>query len=1058
MKKRTIHILLLMLLALPMAGQIVYQCDFENQLERQQWVLNPTSPNDETTEWQNRWYMGSPGNYSQTGHWGLYISLQDKWDEAIYLSNSASNTVAYREMTLAPDDYTLEFDWRALGMGENATLEVFWIPQNVNTYCNNNGKYSNRLTEYKIANAKFYGSKPWKPARLTFTVTQATSQGKLVFMWVTYLGDAAKAPSACVDNIVISKQTGSCGAPSNVRYDKMTGTLSWSGNAAWYEIRDYAINSGVLTEYTGVTGKSKTMNISSEGTHNFYIRAYCDSTSWSTWNMTSFFTWIPGSRCIDYLDIGPNPSYKGVCYTGHFDDFIRNEKQGTMGMVDLGSSDNFSLHTMHTDLNEIDPNTTVDGGLLTVPDGEIASVRLGGREYATTTEDRSARIEYKYTVQAGMSDLLDLKYAVVMESGNHGSSLEDVDMNPTFTLNILDGYGNELDGCTQLYFVAGFGDHNNWHQEPSPNQTWWWCNWATVTVSLRKFVGQTLTIRLTATRCSYDTHTAYAYFTIGCRGGQLEGMACGDYATDHFEAPEGFFYRWYKESDPNKTTLNKDSTNRIFNIEPNDDQIYMVECHNIAMPECYFTLTANPNPRYPEAIIDTVVTHKNCQNMVTFNNNSVVRIHNRADGSIMSTEENITSIVYDYGDGTEPEIVNGAVNQHVYPEEGGTFRAMAIASMNDGMCQDTAFFDITLPDILHTGSFQTVHKCEGDYYILPSKDTVYADTTYVSYSQNKYGCQAPAGLTILFHPESYDTTVVELCEGSYYEFEGKRYDRSGLFTVPLKTVHNCDSMLSLNLTVIPKLMVDVPDTIRLCADEPVVNIPYRRKQGNMTDISLKMSASAQNAGFADEYHFTAGDSILVPLPTNLRAGYYEGVLEFTAPSCQSDPQNVIITANYPTSVIKQKYTVISLLNELYNGGGYKWTGYQWYCNGSPIAGATSSYIVIDDSHLGDEYYCLLVRDDEVVLATCPITYTASPNAVDMTGEELYVTPTLSGKGETLYVQAHGEVVLHNILGQLVARYGSASSGLQQLIIPAPTEAGIYTLTDSRHATTKILVR
>ena len=1052
MKKITLQILLLLLSALPMAAQIVYECDFENQIERQQWVLNPTSPNDTTTVWQNRWYMGSPGNYSQYGHWGLYISLQNKHDEATYLANSATTTVAYRELTLEPDSYTLEFDWRALGMGQNATLEVFWVPLNINTYCNNGSKYSTRLAQYKIPNATFYGSKPWLPARVSFTVTEATTNGKLVFMWVTQIRDAVKAPSACVDNIMVSKQTSGCGTPTNIRYDKMTGTLSWRGNAEWYDVRDYAVNSGTLTEYKGITTTSEVMNITAEGTHNFYIRAYCDSISWSTWVMTSFFTWIPGSRYIDYLDIGASPNNKGICYTGTFDDLYVHEQQGTLSMVDLGPSSPESMHTIHLDLNEIDPNTTVNGGLNTVPDGEIASVRLG----AYTGSGLSSRIEYKYTVQAGQSDLLDIKYAVVMESGGHSSEYTGPgsDLNPTFTLNVLDGNGNKLDGCTQLYFVAGFGDPDNWHNEPE-NTNIYWCDWATVTVSLRQYVGQTLTIRLTSMRCSYDTHPAYAYFTIGCRGGQLEGMACGDYATDHFEAPEGFTYRWYKETDPSKATL---STDRIFNISPNEDQIYMVECHSLAYPECYFTLTANPNPRYPEAIFDTVVTHTNCQNAVTFDNQSVVRIHSRADGSVMSTEEDITTILYDYGDGSEPEIVDGKYNKHIYPEEGGTFRAMAIASMNDGMCQDTMFFDFNLPDILHTGTFQTVHKCEGDYFVLPSKDTVYADTPYVTYSQNKYGCQSPAGLEVLFHPESFDTTVVELCEGSYYDFEGKRYDRSGLYTVPLKTINGCDSLLSLNLTVIPKLLVDVPDTIYMCADEPIVNIPYRRKQGNMTDISLKMSLPAQNAGFADEYHFVAGDSVLIPLPTNLRAGYYEGVIDFTAPSCQSDPQNVVITAYYPTSVIKQKYTVISLLNELYNGGGYKWTSYQWYCNGSPIAGATSSYIIVDDSHHGDEFYCLLVRDDEVVLATCPITYTAVPNATEQVGDELYVSPTLVGKGETLYVQAHGEVVMHNILGQVVARYGAANAGQQLLTVPAPAEAGIYTLTDSRHATTKILVR
>lgn len=1049
--KRAIYILLCALLAMPMAAQIVYECDFENQLERQQWVLNQSSARDTTTIWQNRWYMGSQGNYSQRGHWGMYISLQDKNDEPIYLSNSASNTVAYRNLTLAPGNYTLEFDWRALGMGQNATLEVFWIPQTIATPCNNTGKYSNTLQQYKIPNATLYGSKPWQPGRFNFTVTQADSVGKLVFMWVTYIRDAVKGPSACVDNIVLSQQSGSCATPTNLKYDKTTGTLSWSSNAAWFEIRDYAINNGELSEYTGIKTKSHQLTITAEGTHNFYVRAFCDSTSWSKWVSTSLFTWIPGSRCIDYLDLGDNPTYKGVCYVGDFDEFIRNGRQGTLGMVDYGPSSNESMHTIHTDLNEIDPNTTVDGGLSTVPDGEIASVRLG----AYTSSGQSSRVEYKYKVQAGMSDLLDLKYAVVMESGGHGSSLQDGDMNPTFTLNILDGNGNELDGCTQLYFVAGFGDQSNWHQEPSPNDDWYWCNWATVTVSLRQYVGQTLTIRLTAARCSYDTHPAYGYFTIGCRSGSLEGMACGDYATDHFEAPEGFTYRWYKETDASKKTL---STDRVFNIAANEDQIYMVECHSIVDPNCYFTLTANPNPRYPVAVVDTVVSQRNCQNIVDFSNSSIVQVISRADGSVMSNAEPIQTILYDYGDGSTPELVEGPTNRHIYPVTGGAFRTLAIASMNDGMCQDTVAFDMVLPDLLHTGSYDYVHKCEGDYYVLPTGDTVYADTVYVSYSQNRYGCQAPNELSVFFHPESYDTTVVELCEGSYYDFEGTRYDHSGVFTVPLRTIHGCDSLLTLALTVIPKLLVDIPDSVAICADEAAVLVPYQKRQGNMTDIHVRMSDQAQYAGFNAEYHFVAGDQIILPVPANLRAGYYEAELEFTAPSCQSDPQRLIIVAHYPKTVIRQKYSLLALLNEQYNGGGYKWTEYQWYCNGVAIAGATTSYIVVDQSHLGDEFYCLMVRDDGVVISTCPIVYTAGMSAVDAAQNNLYVTPTTLSAGQPMQVMAQGQVALYDVVGRLVATYGNSRNSSQQLIIPAPEQAGIYILKDSNHATAKIIVR
>ena len=78
--------------------------------------------------------------------------------------------------------------------------------------------------------------------------------------------------------------------------------------------------------------------------------------------------------------------------------------------------------------------------------------------------------------------------------------------------------------------------------------------------------------------------------------------------------------------------------------------------------------------------------------------------------------------------------------------------------------------------------------------------------------------------------------------------------------------------------------------------------------------------------------------------------------------------------------------------------------------------------------------------------------------VDAAQNNLYVTPTTLSAGQPMQVMAQGQVVICDVVGRLVATYGNPRNSSQQLIIPAPDQAGIYILKDSNHATAKIIVR
>ena len=1041
--------------SMPAAAQ-VYSCDFESDAENSAWVRNYVR---RATTLENKWYIGAPGSFGTQGKKGLYISSDADSARAVYAATGQMFTLAYRDINaLTAGTYTLLFDYRLAG-SESAKLHVWWLPQSV-TVASATVAAPNWLTRGGIPIATALRNTPvWQSYSMQFVVPASAQPGRLVFVWESAQSTPVP-PAACIDNIQIYSGSLCAAPPTDLTYSK--GTVKWTGNAAQYEVCIYNSFTGTFEQRQIITGNSWTPAPTTEGMLYLYVRALCPDGGCSPWVSLSEFVYVKGARCIDFYDISDDPTATGVCYTGDFKTFVRNKLQGTRQKVDFGYASAESMHTIHYMQGETDPNVAEKGGTLaTIPAGEVASVRLG----AYTSSGQSARLEYKYRVLPGMSDLMELKYAAVLQSGGHGSSLTDSDMQPTLQLEVLDGNGNPLDvGCTQFTFMPGFGATANWHFNPNDEEygRLYWCDWTTVTVSLRPYVGQTLTIRLTAARCSFDTHFAYTYFTLGCRSGDLQGIACGDFSTDRFVAPEGFSYLWYKETESRDNPIlnaQGETNYDTLHIDVKDTAVYMLECHNLEDYSCYYVLTANPNPRFPKAKADNAKQEvKDCQHIVTFTQDSYIAIINRLDYSATRSEEPLQEIIWNFGDGSQPLISADTVLTHNYPPTGGDYVPYVVASMSNGVCKDTLWLDtLHLANLLSANVDTVVHRCEGEGYELPqpSGKTVFADTLYRWQTKNDYGCDVENSLQLRYHAPAQSTQTEELCEGGYIDFEGQRYTETGVYDVRLKTIYGCDSLLRLNLTVLPRLSVQVPDTLIACADAPFVNLPYRHLAGRLSGVAVHFPAEAVAQGMDSLYEFLAGDEVNIPLVSNLRPEDYVLTIDFGAPDCPAEPVAVVLRIYYASSVIEQKNDLIALLNDQYNGG-YQWAGYQWYRNGVPIPDANTSYIVVDDSQLGDEFYCVLLRTDGVQMPTCPITYvggkTAAVSDAALSG---WVYPTIVKPLQTIHIAGAKRLMIVDMLGRIVREQTlspAATSATQ-----APACAGVYSIVTDHYAT-KIIVR
>ena len=1028
--KRTIGIVCFLACACILRAQTLtsYSCDFEDPAEIAQWAMNVGT---KATGCNNHWYVGAAGGaFGLAGSNGLYVSVQNTdTDINTYSTTQSEYVTSYRELTLAAGTYTLRYDWQCLGDSADGVY-LFWV-DNASTNTNSNYDKSRNLTKpaYLPAGTVLNrGRQLWQSATTTFVSSGNT--GKLVIVWFN-IRNRVYAPAAAIDNIEIYQ--GTCAPPTNVHYDGDNSSLSWSGSATEYDVVMYNAHTETTSTYYGIRGNSLKLNgMSDEGMYHFYIRSACDANCHSKWVFTSKFVWLKGARCIDMFDLTPDNSGAAKCFSGSTENIKLD-----IGQVDFGYQNEQSLHTIHYVQDERDPRT--GNQLKTIPDGEIASIRLGG--LWLSDGNKSSTVEYEYSVEAGVSDLLELKFATILEYADYHAENEEA----RFKLEVLSN-GVPVDACGQRDFKAGFGETGSWHrymyQNPAGGERdIFWNDWQTVTISLRDYVNQTLTIRLTAYSCTATIHIGYAYFTINCRGGDLQGIACGDFSTDHFEAPEGFNYRWYRADDPTRTVL---STDQVFNIPSNDPSVYLLDCIDRTKSNCYYTLEANPNPRFPQAKASARVKGEDCMNKVDFTQEcSVVRINRQTLDSIL-TDELVESVVWDFGDGSAPLATMDKNIHHDFPAEGGEYDVIISASMSNGVCEDKDTLHLSLPDITSPDEHTYTDYCE--------EGVDYTDTVRVP---TAVGCEQLKIHHYRYHP-TYDTLYTDrFCEGGRYFFPGtgRYYTESIDTTVNLQSIYGCDSTIRLSLIVDPKLEVSYPDRITVCAEDRTLTIPYTVTSGSLDSVHVYFTEEAQQYGFEPVYAFGNDEEIVIPVPENARPDRYEVQLDFGSERCQMEIQTMRMSLTYPTSVVMQTGGFIGVQNEDYNGG-YTFTDFAWYRDGVKVD-VHDSYIPAGPEDVGATYVVYLTRPGEKEpLESCPIVYDPYAQGVDEIAGERSVWPTCVNGGASLHL-APQACTIYSILGSVVARYPAAS---EARTIAAPAQAGVYVVVFDNNQSSRILVR
>ena len=1035
-----------------------YWCDFEDEAQNLTWHF-PVHPDN-----AHHWTIGEAVNNG--GRRSMYVT-PNELDTMGYI-NSSAIVYAYTDITLqkSSEKYYLSFDWMGAGYtaGRVDALYVFWVPDKDDL---GDSIYINdQITSAVPAQLKAYalpldptnanpdslcGKSSWQAwiSEKTSGTDSRIAGGRhrrLVFAWRSGTGGPVN-PAACIDNINIVDGR-ACGAPSKFTVTTLgedSLVLDWEGESYAYEVGCYSYEKNTW-QIVRVDTTHYVYTDVPEGFTDFYVRSFCrdtlsDNEYYSAKQQYSQFIYYPGNHCIDYITLSDDNCYISTVKTNYVTDDYKYKHE----IVDGGSEDKMSRHTHHYSKVETDVRT--GGRLRTVPQGEIASTRLGNWNNGGESE----RAEFKFHVDAKQNPILVMKYAVVLESPGHDAGKSKKDKNlqdPRFTLNVLRKNWS-IGPCasadyTSSWVSEGWNDTTVLTEDGKKNVVW--KDWTTVGVNLEDYDGEDLTIQLTTYDCSMTAHFGYAYFTLGCAKKQLAGQNCDGSPSTDFMAPAGFSYRWYLADDTLKTTL---ATTQTFQIDSLDSRVYKVDVIFPEDPDCFFTLEACSQPHYPVPAFTYKHSPKNCRNYMTITNTSHVETVNLQKHDTVITP--VEQVVWDSGEIAGSHIAPGQSAQIEFPAEGGVFPITITAMENN--CERTEVINVVVPAIGTQFTDTTVYRCPGSEYYFEGKNYdgtvvknpvpytelgVYNDTL-IAYT----GCDSIIRTNLDVLKPVYTSSSKVILEGDTLLYHGKLFWETGLYRDTMRSVHGCDSIIdSLDLYVHEFLKIAMASYDSICSDAGVWEIPFSFTQGKSCDsYSLTWTEDLASLPVANQAALPTDGVFRLPVPVGTQPEYYHAhfvfhdTLKYLSPDIPDGEVDVTMAVLYPDSILVQRWNdVLAVRNSDYNGG-FEFDSIQWYVNGKPIEGATGFNYYTGGTNLqfGQSYTALLTRKDGVKLFSCPIIPAQVP-------AEVMDMPSLVPQSAPMQMQGRGTAYWYDMLGNC-----HSSMPYNNSTVYAPATAGYYLL-------------
>ena len=327
--------------------------------------------------------------------------------------------------------------------------------------------------------------------------------------------------------------------------------------------------------------------------------------------------------------------------------------------------------------------------------------------------------------------------------------------------------------------------------------------------------------------------------------------------------------------------------------------------------------------------------------------------------------------------------------------------------------------------------------------------SIYKLRTYTYLTQTVHGCDSIEVLDLTIN-YSYSTELTDTLAGDHpYNWLGDTLTVAGDYPQTLMAINGCDSTVTLHLLDNPVSIntIVIPEQ---CAGEELVEFEIIT-QGHIDYLQILCSPDAKAVGLRDTT-FTPPADRLFGYHHSARAGVHRATLTAYFHQLPVLHQDLVFKVLYPNTIFEQQWNdMITILTPAYNGG-YDFTAFQWYKDGEPLQGETHSYLYQSLS-LGAEYSALLTSPDGLQLMSCPIV------PVDMAEISVYPTIVKTGESVTCHITDDATVLLFSSTGKLVQ---SLDLNAGDVVLTMPATAGIYMLKvltiNNKEREIKIIVR
>jgi len=240
---------------------------------------------------------------------------------------------------------------------------------------------------------------------------------------------------------------------------------------------------------------------------------------------------------------------------------------------------------------------------------------------------------------------------------------------------------------------------------------------------------------------------------------------------------------------------------------------------------------------------------------------------------------------------------------------------------NNG-CDSIVLLDLTvLPNVTTTLS-QTI--CQGETYLFAGNNLTASGTHNDTLVSNN-GCDSIIQLDLTVLP-SLGTTLLEMiCEGDSYPFGGNNLTTMGFYTTTLVSSNGCDSVVQLHLTVLPRIITTLSATI--CQGET-----YSFAGNNLTTSGVYSDTLVWNNGCDSivQLDLTVLPSLTTTLSETLCQGdtYFFGGNNLATSGLYND---TLVSSNGCDSTVQLNLTILpssttTLLEIMCQGDTYSFGG------------------------------------------------------------------------------------------------------------------------------------